>query len=77
MKNYISQYSTWINENKEKYPHDLGSESNWRQILKGNDYALKVLDTCFAKQDGKASDRQWEILQRGRRGDRTPYHSKN
>lgn len=77
MKNIVSTYSSWLNENRERFPHDIGSESNWQKILMGNEYALKVLATCFAKQDGKASDRQWEILQRARRGDRTPYNSKN
>lgn len=77
MKNHVNSYPQWLNENSEKFPHEIVSETYWRQILKGNEYAMKILDTCMNRQKGRASDRQWEILQRAKRGDRSPYHPKN
>ena len=76
MKDHINNYSSWLNENSEKFPHEIVSETYWRQILKGNEFALKILDRCM-KQGGRASDRQWEVLQRAKRGDRSPYHPRN
>lgn len=58
-------------------PHEIKSERYWRQILAGNDYALKVLDTVMLKQGGRASDRQMQIMRRVERGDRGPYSTKN
>jgi len=69
-------FNEFLNE-AEKFPHEIKSETFWRQVLKGNDYALKVLDTVMKKQKGFASDRQMEVLDRARRGDKSPYLTKN
>lgn len=59
------------------FPHEIKSERYWRQILAGNDYALKVLDTVMLKQGGRASDRQMQIMRRVESGDRSRYSTKN
>jgi multimeric flavodoxin WrbA len=69
-------FNEFLNE-AEKFPHEIKSETFWKQVLKGNDYALKVLDTVMKKQKGFASDRQMEVLDRVRRGDKSPYPTKN
>lgn len=64
-------------------PHHIKSEEYWRQVLaqvnspKTREYAGKILTTIMRRQGGYASDRQWEILDRARRGDTSPYHTKN
>jgi hypothetical protein len=69
-------FSQFVNE-AEKFPHEIKSETYWRQVLKGNDFALKILDTVMKKQKGFASDRQMEVLDRVKRGDKSPYPTKN
>ena len=61
-----------VNENTQ-----IKSEKYWKQILSGNDYALKILDTVMKKQKGFASDRQMEVMRRVEKGDKTPYSPKN
>lgn len=73
----ILSYSQFLNESNQVFPHEIKSELYWKQILKGNDFVLKMLDTIMKKQKGFASDRQMEVLKRAQRGDRTPYHPKN
>lgn len=60
-----------------KFVHQLTLPNNWKIYVQGNPYAQAVLNTVLTKQGGMASDRQWEILQRAKRGDKTPYHPKN
>lgn len=60
-----------------KFPHLIKSEPYWRKILSGNQFALSILDTIMARQNGYASDRQMQVLRRIERGDASPYHSKN
>jgi hypothetical protein len=58
-------------------PFEIKSEKYWRTILAGNEYALKVLDTVIKRQGSFATARQMEVLNRARRGDKSPYHTKN
>jgi multimeric flavodoxin WrbA len=69
-------FSAFLNENT-KFPHQIKSEKYWRQILTGNDFALKILDTVMKNQKGFASDRQMEVFRRVERGDKSPYPTKN
>jgi DNA-binding CsgD family transcriptional regulator len=54
----------------------IKSEVYWKQTLKGNDYALSVLNTIMTKQDGIATDRQMGVLNRAKNGDKN-YSTKN
>jgi hypothetical protein len=56
---------------------EIKSEKYWRAVLSHDPYALKVLDTIMRSQKGFASERQMQVLDRARRGDKTPYHTKN
>lgn len=69
-------FSEFLNENSN-FPHQIKSEDYWRKVLQGNKYALDVLDTIMKRQQGRASDRQMNILRKGEKGDRTPYSTKN
>jgi hypothetical protein len=72
-------FDDFLNEefSKPKFTHKINSEKYWRRILDGNQFALKILDTVMKKQNGMASDRQWEVLKRAEIGDKSPYHTKN
>ena len=41
------------------------------------DYAVNVLNTVMNTQNGRAPARPMMILDRARRGDTTPWHTKN
>lgn len=60
-----------------KWKHEVTLPNNWKKYVQGNPYAQAVLNTVLNSQGGWASDRQWEILQRAKRGDKSPYHPKN
>lgn len=75
MSNIVDNFNQYINESK--FTHKIKSEKYWRAILGNNKYGNKVLDTILHKQNGFASDRQYEILKRIERGDTKPYHPKN
>ena len=60
-----------------QFPHEIKSEKFWKQILVGNDFALKILDTVMKRQKRFASDRQMEVLRRVEKGDKSPYNTKN
>ena len=81
--NYIKTYEQLKEDNGYsasgggKLKHEVTLPNNWKIYLQGNPYAQAVLNTVLTKQGGMASDRQWEILQRAKRGDKGPYHPKN
>lgn len=58
-------------------PYEIKSESFWKSILAGNKKALEILEIVMKKQGGFASHRQIEVLNRAKRGDKSPYHTKN
>jgi hypothetical protein len=58
-------------------PHEIKSEKFWRSMLAGNKKALDILDTVMKKQGGFASHAQMEVMNRVKRGDKSPYHTKN
>ena len=64
-------------DESEQFPNEIKSETFWRQILKGDTFALKILDTIMKAQKGFASDRQMEVLNRAKTGNKAPYHTKN
>jgi hypothetical protein len=68
----VDSFNDFVNEGS-KFPHEIKSESYWKKILYGNDYALDVLNTIMTKQDGFASNKQMQILKRAQSGDKTPY----
>jgi len=71
-------YKEWEKTNESaQFPHEIKSETYWKKVVSHDQYALKVLDTVIKKQQGFASDRQMQILDRARRGDKTPYSTKN
>ncbi len=70
-------FKEFINEAKSPLTHKINSEKYWKKVLYGNDFAMKILDTILSKQNGMASDRQWEVLKRAESGDKTPYHPTN
>jgi hypothetical protein len=70
-------FNEFINEAQSPLKHKINSEKYWKRILHGNDFAMKILVTVLTKQNGMATDRQWEVLKRAESGDKTPYHPKN
>jgi len=73
----FKSFDDFINEAQSPLKHKINSEKYWKQILDGNDFAMKILVTVLTKQNGMATDRQWEVLKRAESGDKTPYHPKN
>jgi hypothetical protein len=65
------------NESSREFPHEIKSEAFWRKAVAHDRFASSVLETVLKKQRGFASDRQMQILERARRGDRTPYSPRN
>jgi 8-oxo-dGTP pyrophosphatase MutT (NUDIX family) len=65
-----------LSESVDK-PYEIKSEKFWRGILFGNKKALEILDTVMKRQGGFASHAQMEVLNRAKRGDKSPYHTKN
>lgn len=72
--NNFKTYNEWIFEG-----YEIKSEKFWNQILVGKkfEYAKEVLDTIMKKQNGIATERQWNILQRAKRGNVEKYSTKN
>lgn len=72
-------YNEFLNEAQSPLKHKINSEKYWRRILDDNrfKFALDVLNTIMAKQNGMATDRQWAILKRAETGDTSPYHPRN
>ena len=71
-------YKDWEKTNESaSFTHEIKSEDYWKKVVAHDAFALKVLDTIMKKQMGKASDRQMQILDRARRGDSSPYSTKN
>ena len=64
-------------DESKKLKHEIKSEEYWRSILKGNKYALNVLDTIMSRQNSLATDRQMEVLNRAKRGEKGPFSTKN
>lgn len=64
-----------LSESVDK-PYEIKSEKFWRTILAGNKKALEILDTIMKRQGGFASHRQMEVLNRVKRGDKSPYPTK-
>ena len=73
----FKSFDEFINEAQSPLKHKINSEKYWKRILDGNDFAMKILVTVLTKQNGMASDKQWEVLKRAESGDKTPYHPKN
>jgi hypothetical protein len=78
----LKTYEELSNENESpggvgKWKHQITQPNNWKIYVQNNPYAKAVLNTVLNNQGGWASDRQWEILQRAKRGDKSPYHPKN
>lgn len=75
----LKKFDQFINENNpgSRFPHYLKNERYWRGVVYGDKYLTAVLDTVFKKQNGFASDRQFQVLKRKELGITTPYHTKN
>lgn len=71
----IKLFSEFLNESD--FRNKINSQSYWEKVLAGNEYALKVLKTVMEKQGGFASDRQMEIFNKVKNGDKSSYSSKN
>lgn len=75
----FKSFDEFINEaQKPLFTHKV-NEKYWRRILsmQNNPMPIAILNTIMTKQNGMASDRQWEVLKRAESGDKTPYHTKN
>jgi hypothetical protein len=73
----FKSFNDFVNEAKSPFTHKINSEKYWRKMVDGNAFATQILDTVMKKQNGMASERQWEVLKRVESGDKTPYHPKN
>jgi hypothetical protein len=73
------KFAEFVNESNPggRFPHQLKNERYWRSVVYGDRYLTAVLDTVFQKQNGFASDRQFQVLKRKELGITTPYHTKN
>lgn len=75
----FKSFDKFINEaQKSLFTHKV-NEKYWRRILsmQNNPMPIAILNTIMTKQNGMASDRQWEVLKRAESGDKTPYSTRN
>ena len=61
---------------KNIFKNQIKSEKYWRTVL-NSQYAIDVLNTIIKRQNGFVSDRQLSILDRDRKGIKSPYPTKN
>jgi hypothetical protein len=71
----LHNFESFLKESA-KFSNEIKSEEYWKSVLKGDKYALKVLDTVMKKQKGFASDRQLDIMKRVASGNKS-YSTKN
>ena len=77
LKEGLLEFKYLMENFNQKFPHQIKSETYWKQVLAHDSYALQVLDTVMKKQKGFASDRQMALMKRVASGDKTPYSTKN